>query len=340
MRYLIYLKERIWQCFLLLILLFTVEVFLFTMKGSLWLGIYIGCAIVFFYMLTTYWEYCRRKKQLLDMEECLNMLDKKYLLPEMMEKGSTREDKKLYFIMQEMEKSMAEQVNLYKNNSREYKEYIEMWIHEVKLPIAAAKMIVENNRSFAMDSMEEELGRIEGYTEQALFYARSGHLEKDYRIKQFPLREAVNQAILHHKKALIAARAKINTEQLPVMVCSDEKWLIFILGQLISNSMKYAEEARTLELTFIAAAEKERVVFEVRDNGRGIAESDIGRVFDKGFTGSNGRNTRKSTGIGLYLCKKLCYKLGHGISIVSAPGEGTSIFLYFPKGSFVEVAEK
>jgi hypothetical protein len=272
--------------------------------------------------------------------ESMETLDQKYLIAEMIKKGERQEEILNKRILEEAGKSMAEQVNCYKFAGEEYKEYIELWIHEVKLPIAAAKMMVENNRNEVTEDIEEELDKISGYTDQALFYARSNYVEKDYLINCVQLSEVVSLVLLQNKKILIRKKAQIHLHDLDFNVYSDSKWLAFILNQLLSNSIKYAD--KTLELEIYAEEEKECVRLFLADNGMGIAEAELSRVFEKGFTGRKGRvffgNGRNhATGMGLFLCRQLCKKLGHGITLDSRENVGTRVCMTFPKGSITEV---
>ena len=196
--------------------------------------------------------------------------------------------------------------------------------------------MVENHRTESARELEAELERIESYTEQALFYARSAHVEKDYLIRGVKLKDLVTQAVKRNKRALIAKRASIEMEGLETIVYSDEKWLAFILNQILSNSVKYADK-ETLKLSFTGNVGKEQITLGIKDNGRGIKSRDLDRVFEKGFTGSRGRQMDQATGLGLYLCKKLCGRLGHGIEIASTEGEGCEVRLIFPRGSYAEV---
>ncbi len=196
--------------------------------------------------------------------------------------------------------------------------------------------MVENHRDVLSGELEEELGKIEAYTEQALFYARSAHVEKDYLIRPVSLESLVTQAVKRNKKALIARKTGIHMEGLDLTVYSDERWLAFILNQILLNSIKYCDK-ETLRLDFTGSGGKERICLSVRDNGRGIPEEDLERIFEKGFTGSKGRIQTQATGLGLYLCRKLCGRLGHGIEALSQEGEGCEIRIYFPKGSYVEL---
>lgn len=236
----------------------------------------------------------------------------------------------------EIGKSMLENVNKYKYLQEDYKEYIELWIHEIKIPIATSKMIVENNKSEVTKSIDEELDKIENYIEQALYYARSNTVEKDYIIKKNNLKDIVSSTILKNKTTLIQNNVKIEMENLEEEVYTDSKWCVFILSQIIQNSIKYSKE-QNKEIKLSAENKKENVILYIKDNGIGIDKAEIGRVFEKGFTGTNGRQEKKSTGIGLYLCKKLCDKLCIGLEIASEKEIGTEVKLVFPKNSFINM---
>ena len=179
--------------------------------------------------------------------------------------------------------------------------------------------------------VKEELSRIDGYVEQALYYARSTNLEKDYMIREINLDNLVKETVKKYSKQLIAAKATPCFDNLAQTVYGDPKWLEFILGQLIANSIKYKKD--TLRLTFSACEEQNHVLLSISDNGVGIPENELSRIFEKGFTGTNGRSYTKSTGIGLYLCRKLCNKMHLSISASSASGQGTTIQITFPKDS-------
>lgn len=336
MRYRSYLKERLGQLLFLTGVVATVEIFLLTVQASIGIGIYTGLCFYGFYFLMTWQEFRRKKIYFLNIEESLSGLDKKYLLPEMLGQPSCQEEKLLKEIFRDLGKSMADHVNGYKNAEHEYKEYIELWIHEVKTPIAAGKLLIENNRTNVTEELEEELEKIEGYTEQALFYARSAHVEKDYLIRPVELKTLIMEVVKRNKKILIGKKARIHMEGLETEVYSDEKWLVFILNQILSNSVKYSDK-EALDLTFTAVCKREHTCLSVRDNGRGIRSKDLNRVFEKGFTGSKERQSGQATGLGLYLCDKLCQRLGHGIGIESKEGEGCEVKLIFPKGSYADI---
>ena len=199
-------------------------------------------------------------------------------------------------------------------------------------------MIIQNNKNEVTKSIDEELDKVENYIEQALFYARSNIVEKDYYIKRVILKDIVNESIKKNKNTLIQSNTSININNLDLEVNTDSKWITFILNQLIQNSIKYKKVKEPLELKIYATREKEKVKLYIKDNGIGIEEGEIKRVFEKGFTGENGRmSNKKSTGIGLYLCKNLCSKLGISINLTSVKKEGTQVELTFPKGSYIDL---
>lgn len=238
-------------------------------------------------------------------------------------------------ILIQTDKAMLEHVNEYKYRQEDYKEYIELWIHEIKIPIAASKMIIENNKNEATKSIDEELDKIENYIEQALFYARSNAVEKDYIIKRSKLKPIINEVIKKNKNELIHNKVVINMHDVNYEVATDSKWIRFILNQLMQNSIRYKDKNNVLKIEIYAIEKKENTILIIRDNGIGIKQGEITRVFEKGFTGSNGRILgKKSTGIGLYLCKKLCDKLNIAIELNSKENIGTEIKLVFPQNSY------
>ena len=230
------------------------------------------------------------------------------------------------------EKSMLERIGEVQRERREYKEYIEQWIHEVKTPITAMKLLCENNRSPFSREVLAELENINQYTEQALYYARSEHAEKDYSVREVNLCDVVHSAIADNKYLLRQSNMSIQIDDIETKVYTDEKWVRFILNQIIGNAIKYHAEQPILH--FGATKTNDKIVLSISDNGIGIPKSDLPRIFEKGFTGQNGRTGKNSTGIGLYLCKRLCDKLGIGLTAYSE-NRGTTISLIFQMNDFI-----
>ena len=276
--------------------------------------------------------YFSRKKYLNRLLDMAEQLEERYLLPEVMRIPERADDQVFYHLMKMAEKSMLERIGGIQRERKEYKEYIEQWIHEVKTPLTAMKLICENNHcSFTRDLMAE-LENVNRFTEQALYFARSEHTEKDYSVREICLSDVVHEAIADNKYLLRQNHVTIAVEDMDHVVYTDDKWVRFILDQLISNAVKYRTDQPVLH--FFTRIENDRVLLSVEDNGIGIPAGDLPRIFEKGFTGENGRRIHSSTGIGLYLCRRLCDKLGIGIS-ASSRGQGTTISLSFPINDFV-----
>lgn len=262
-------------------------------------------------------------EKLLDMAE---QLSERYLISEVMELPEQAEDQVYYQLLKMAGKSMLEQIGEVERERLEYKEYIEQWIHEIKTPITAMKLLCENHRMNWTKELLLELEKTNRFTEQALYYARSEHTEKDYSVREMALSQVVHQAIADNKYLLLQSGMRLEVEEMQDTVYSDEKWVRFILNQLIANAVKYRMEQPVLRIS--THKRQDQVVLVVEDNGIGIAASDLPRIFEKGFTGQNGRMVQQSTGIGLYLCKRLCEKLGIGIMAESSE-HGTAISLSF-----------
>lgn len=276
-------------------------------------------------------KYYRIKKKTAQVTQKLEQLDQKYLIYEMLEKPENAQEKLCDYILCAALKSMLENVNSLKNTQRRYKEYIEEWIHEIKTPITAIDLICKNHPGGEHKRIQKELSRIDYLVEQALYYARSENVEKDYFVKEFPLFDALTPALMSNRTLLLEENIRLQVEETPDTVCTDEKWLTYIMNQILSNSIKY-RRIQDAWIRISARREKNGVFLTIEDNGIGISPEDLPRIFEKGFTGSS-RNNQKSTGMGLYLCRKLCLKLGLDIRAESVLHEGTKIMIGFPMGN-------
>jgi signal transduction histidine kinase len=282
--------------------------------------------ILFGYFIIQFWI---RKKRIEDINSTMDSLDQKYLFTEIVENNGNTEQQAYFSIVKNAMRSMIEEVSRVKKEKEDYREYIEQWAHEIKVPLTSIILNCENNLDDNSRKILLQTKHIEDCLEQVLYYARLGNVEKDYMIKEVCLDEFVGDALLRNKQVLIQNRIIVETNNLEHGVYTDTKWLIFIINQIINNSVKYKKENPVLEIN---GSEKDCTVqIEIKDNGMGIRESEIGRVFQKGFTGSNGRSRKGATGMGLYICKGLCDKLGIEIKIDSEFNEYTSVKIAFPK---------
>ena len=275
-------------------------------------------------------EYIKYKKYFDNIEDVLKNLDKKYLLPEVIEEPNSIIGEEVNDILKELSRDMHEQVKYYRNMQEEYREYIEMWVHEIKTPIASSKLLIENNYNDLTRKIDIQIDRIENFVEQVLYYSRSDEVGKDYIIKKVELLPLVKNVIRKNQRDFISKRIRLQLGELNEVVYSDSKWIEFILNQILINSIKYSK-GKDDKIQIESKEISNTVVLTIEDEGVGIIERDLDRVFEKGFTGENGRKFGKSTGIGLYLCKKLCNKLGLGLEIQSKVNVGTKISIIFPK---------
>lgn len=320
-----------------LLALVSVEILLLAYKIGILVRLYCAFVVIFVVILGILIEYKRKKDYYNELIKNMEDLKEKYLISEIIKTPNFIEGKILKEVLQDTGKSMLENVNYYKNIQEDYKEYIELWIHEVKIPIATSKLIIENNKNEVTKNIDEELDKVENYTEQALFYARSNAVEKDYIISKTNLKEIVNGSILKNKTTLLNEKVSIELTNLkPEEVYTDSKWAVFIINQIIQNAIKYSKkDDKRIEIS--SKEKNDKVVLYIKDNGIGIKKGEITRVFERGFTGENGRIIgQKSTGIGLYLCEKLCNKLGLGIELNSEKGKGTEVRIIFPKNSYTK----
>lgn len=231
-----------------------------------------------------------------------------------------------------------------------YRQYVETWVHEVKAPLAAMRLFLANRDDPALAPFGREVTRVDGLVEQALYYARSSSVAQDFLPRSCCLGDLVRDAVRPRARQLIEAHVAVGLEGLagsdgaaPRVSC-DPKWMAFVLGQLVDNAVRYradpVRDGRPPHIDFSARVEaagtaRERVLLDVRDNGCGIDAADLPRVWDRGFTGTNGRARGHSTGMGLYLVRELCHKMGLSASIASepqAPGRAgwTCVTVAFP----------
>ncbi len=285
--------------------------------------------------------FARSRRFFGELEDQVDRLDEPRLVTTLMPEAETPEEQVAVRVLSRVCKSASDEAAASRRQVEDYREYVETWVHEAKSPLAAAYLMLDNiaaEGGAAPDRVEalgEELGRIERYIDQALYYARSEAVEHDYLVRECDLHDLAAAAIKANARSLIAARVAPHLDGLEgAVVITDEKWMGFILGQIVQNSVKYAR-AEGAGIWFTARREgaglaDERIVLTVRDNGCGVSEADLPRVFEKGFTGKNGRTGKRSTGIGLYLVKRLCDKMALGVEAASREGEGFSVSISFP----------
>lgn len=285
-------------------------------------------------------QFQSRKKYFDRMESMIEEMDQPFLFAELMEPSWRLEDRQYRELLQRSNKAVLEEIRRKEDEQREYKEFIESWVHEAKNPITAMELLCENmereREQPQIRRMRLELSKVEGQVDKVLYYARMEQVWKDYLIARTDLRKLVLRAVQKNRLAFQDRKMKVKIEMEPCFVSTDEKWGLFILDQIFSNCIKYSRDENGCVRIFSETG-KNKVKLCVEDNGIGIRPEELGRVFEKGFCGTNGRSGRYSTGIGLYLTKKLCDRLGMGIHIESEYGQYTQVWLQFPESDFQKI---
>lgn len=286
---------------------------------------FVWCAVCLF---IDFYKYYKRHKLLHINRE--QFFDDAEQLPEHMDI--------IEYDYQELAKELyqAKQELISKNQiaKKELLDYYGMWVHQIKTPIAALDILLQNTermlyqidekemmqKAISVSDMKMELFKIEQYVEMALNYLQVEDISSDLVFKKHELDDMVRQVIRKYAKIFISKKIKIDFKPTKACIVTDEKWFIFVLEQIISNALKYIKKGQI----FIYMKEKSLVI---KDTGIGIPAEDLPRIFEKGFTGYNGRENKKSTGIGLYLCKNIMDKLQWNITVDSEVGSGTKIYL-------------
>lgn len=262
-------------------------------------------------------EVCRIKR----LERLLEQVQDKYLAGELLPVPLGAVEKRYYEIMKSISRSAISEVENAVREKEKYQDYLEKWVHEIKTPLTACSLILDNGGDAA--KLRRELKKVDNLTESILYYGRMRDVEKDTQIKEISVYHVMNQAVKSQMEILIGAGISVEISG-DFNIYTDEKSLNFILKQILINCGKYCPKCKVR-----LKADGERGIISIEDNGIGIPSYEINRVFERGFSGTNGRLTGTSTGMGLYIVKELCRQLDIDINIDSRLGEYTCIKLKF-----------
>lgn len=248
-------------------------------------------------------------------------------------KSQNHEQELYILLLKKLQNNYLYELQALHNEKKDYQDFIMSWVHEVKLPITASHLLMKNSTGktvdYIVDKFEDEVNKIDNYVEQALYYSRIDSFSKDYFITDISLNQIIRECAKKYSKIFINKHIRLTMLNSEQFVHSDSKWLGFVIDQIVANSLKYTDNSGIISFSFDESNNEK--LLHIRDTGIGIKPEDISRVFEKGFTGSIGRNHSKSTGMGLYLAKQMALKLGHDISIESVEGKQTNVTIHFPK---------
>ena len=330
MMFLEYLEEKIFFIIISLVFTLFLSIYLLLIGVNASLIILLAILIIVFIFISLLISYLLIKKRYRKIVNLVDSLDEKYLIKEVIDKPNNLENRAYYYALDRACKTLNDKLSDVENSKEEYLDFLDSFIHEVKTPISALSLYADNNND---EKMKEEVLKISRLVDKMLFYTRSDVVEKDYFIKEVTLADLVHPVLLDYKNYLLNYHIKVEVKDLDdLKVYTDIKWLNFIISQILSNSLKYQNKKNRL-VRIKGINNKNNIKLEIYDNGVGIKESDISKVFLKGFTGSN-RNKNNTSGIGLYLTKKLCDKLGIDIKIESVYLKYTKVIITFPKGNY------
>lgn len=302
--------------------------FLYIIGNTFSVVFMIGVVIAVLIMTKYLMDWYRKKKYFEIITERVKDLKEPWLIAELLPVSYTIEDEIYQELLRKVGSSAIEEIHKIEDEQKEYEDYIEQWIHEVKTPITSIHLMLENriseNPGLKRD-LNVELSRLENDVELALYYARSEQIYRDYLIQKLNVRKVLLKVVNKNRTVIMNSSVAIDLDcDEALYAYGDEKWLVFMLTQVLLNAIKYKAEADA-KVVMRAKRNNKKIVLNIIDNGKGIKKEELPRIFDKGFTGSNGRDNEKSTGMGLYLVHKLCEKLEIDIKADSVYGEFTEI---------------
>lgn len=328
MTFLDYLEEKITALLFHIFFLALVLFLLFFFGADSIYIILTAFVYIVFNLLYMYFCYRKITAENTKITALMHNLSEAYYIADVLPKPKSLENAAYYEALKKACKAMNDKIGKLEEEKQDYEDYVESFAHEIKIPIGALSLTFDNTKNFVL---KEESDKILWLVEQMLYYARSQSPEKDYFICPLKLDELCHRALLKFRRPLMEAKVTVDIRNVDYTVFTDEKWMTFILSQLIQNALKYFDK-KEKRLTIFSEDLPEHTILIIEDNGCGISASELPRLFDKGFTGNN-RQKNSSTGMGLYLAKKLCARLGLSIEVSSVPKEYTRFLIYFPKGS-------
>ncbi len=326
MKFIDYIEEKIWFIIFQVTVAFLISIYfkLFGLPNkSLIILDFIWSFITVAYVVIS---YLIEKKEYENIVSIVDKLDEKYLIAEILKRPRNFKNKAYYYALKKSCKSMNDKIVELESGLKEYRDYIESFVHEIKTPISAISLSCDNKQD---KLIKKQIKKIDNIVEQMLFYARSDSVEKDYFVKKVLLEDVVHIAIMDYMDSFIQKKISLDVYNLENYVYIDEKWITFIMCQVLQNSIKYLNKPEKI-IKIHSENNKNNVVLVIEDNGEGILDHDLPRVFEYGFTGTD-RQKQYSTGIGLYLCKKLCNKMNLDIKIESQYKKFTKVKIIFPK---------
>ena len=316
-----YLKKERWHILTYLGFagIFVIIFYLYDVRtDALSYAVFLSAVWLLFFWTADFMRYRKKHETLLELERKIRTQWEMFPVPEDLTEADYQR------MLEELFDAGKEQKTEYMTSRQDMMDYYSLWAHQIKTPISAMRILMQSQEETQdleyVRILRAELFKIEQYVDMVLTYLRMESMSADMVFQWYSLEELVKQAIRKYSQLFILQKIKLEINIEDRQVLTDEKWLVFVIGQILSNALKYTKRGQ------ISIYTEDRALV-IEDTGIGIQAEDLPRVFERGFTGYNGRGGGKSTGIGLYLCKSVMDKLSHGISVESMVGKGTKVFL-------------
>ncbi len=307
---------------LLYIIIFLIVLFFYDMELEPLLYAFVMWGVISFVILAV--RYVRFRKKYMTLEE---MRDKISIALDDLPAAAGILETQYQELLRELFRLNRKHEEMSTVRQEEMLDYYTMWAHQIKTPIAAMQLLLQEQPGEQSQELSDQLFKTEQYVEMALQYLRTESLNADLQIEVVELDEIIRPAVRKYARSFIRKDISLRYEPVEQQVLTDRKWLIFVLEQLLSNALKYTSSGSIAIYMDAVAADEGKQILVIEDTGIGIRPEDVPRVFEKGFTGYNGRLDKKSTGIGLYLCQRILKKLSHQMELESEPGQGTKVRL-------------
>lgn len=282
-------------------------------------GVLLNTILLAIIMLVDYLYFIKKHIRLKDLSDCQSLSD------EQLPQADSLLEEDYHTLLQRSYSERRELVTRMDNRMEDIRDYYTLWTHQIKTPIAAMKLLLEDDQTKATSQAKRELTKIENYVTSALTYARLDDITTDFSFEAIELDEVIKPLLKKYATFFISKKLTLKYDPLEASALSDRKWLAFILDQILSNALKYTHEGSVS----IYMDPWQECSLVIEDTGIGINPEDLPRIFERGFTGYNGHLDRKSTGIGLYLTKEIASRLSHRITVTSEPGKGSKVTVHF-----------
>ena len=333
-----YIKDELFKIILIIVYIILICGFLCAFNFGVQMAALMAVLAAIFFIIMFIWDFCRKRNFYNSLIDNTQRIDKKYLVIETLDEPEFYEGNLVYTAMYDINKSMIEHINQYERGQQDFKDFIEMWVHEIKLPIASLTLMCHNDKEHIDKKFITQLNRLDDYADKVLYYVRSENAEKDYSFGKVNLKTIINKAAVKNKDIILSNNISLNVHDIDTYVNTDVKWLEFIVNQIISNSIKYK---KTSGEAYIEVYSKQRqdsgtdkvgyAVLHIKDNGIGMSQEFVQKIFspfERERTSTVSRT--QGTGLGMAITKNIVDMMGGTIEVQTEQDKGTEFIVRLP----------